>query len=355
GPVLWEVHTPALASEIDSRLLGGLPVGETLDQVSRVAKDQLLQGGYSAYWQAWIDSGVTVSSCTMGGLGSRPFSYDAAVADIGLMQALFDGSDRLLKVRSSDDARRAKAEGRNGIILNFQNTTHFDADLSRLETFFELGVRVVQLTYNSRNLVGDGCTERAPQGLTQFGKDVVRKMNELGIVIDLSHCSEPTVLDTLRVSSKPVMMTHIVCAAVHNHDRAKTDSAIRAVAEGAGHVGICVVPFFLTDDRVPSIQHWIRHLEHAVDLAGPTHVGIGTDWGSQPPGSLVAALNQEVLSLGFRAEHQVNWAASVDGFANWSEWPNLTRALVARGFSDGDIRGFLGENFLTVFGAATVA
>jgi membrane dipeptidase len=174
-------------------------------------------------------------------------------------------------------------------------------------------------------------------------------MNELGILVDLSHCSEATTLDAIDTSTKPVAITHSFCKALSDHDRGKSDDVIRALGEAGGYFGILTVPFFITTEPTATLDHFVAHFDRVVDLIGPQHVGIGTDWGVHFPKPLVDMLNEEMARLGFREEHRVDWGATVEGFRDWREWPNITRALVSRGYSDEQIEGFLGGNFLRVF------
>ncbi|HAZ32021.1 MAG TPA: dipeptidase, partial [Dehalococcoidia bacterium] len=246
------------------------------------------------------------------------------------------------------DIEQAKEEGRRAVILNFQNTTHMGTDLDKLGFFYDLGVRIIQLTYNMRNFVGDGCTERTDCGLSNFGIQVVKRMNELGILVDLSHCGHKTTMDAIEISIRPVAFTHAFCRKLRQHDRGKTDEELKALAEKGGYCGIVVVPFFLAKES-PSLDHFLDHLEHAIELMGIDKVGVGTDWGVVYPEPLRARLNEEVKRIGFREEHNVDWGAVTEGFNDWRDWPNITYGLVSRGYSDEEIKGILGGNFLNIF------
>jgi membrane dipeptidase len=191
--------------------------------------------------------------------------------------------------------------------MNLQNTTYIDDELDKLELFYELGIRIIQLTYNQRSLVGDGCTERNPSGLSYFGLQVVRHMNDIGVLIDVSHCSEPTTLDAIEVSQKPVAVTHSFCKSVFDHDRGKSDEVIRALGETGGYFGVLLVPFFLTNEVDANLKHFMSHLDRVVNLVGPEHVGIGTDWGKEIPPRLVDVLNKEMYRFGFREEHRADY------------------------------------------------
>ncbi|MGH2730196.1 MAG: dipeptidase, partial [Actinomycetota bacterium] len=337
-----------VSERIEAMVAANVPTGRILGVIDDIPQEALVRNELPEFWAGWAQSGVDVSSVTVGAFGERPFGYDNAVRDLAGWTRSFDLLPRFLKVIHPADAIRTKQENRHGIILNFQDTTHIGSDLDKLNFFYDLGVRIIQLTYNHRNLVGDGCTERSPSGLSLFGLDVVRRMNELGILVDVSHCGEPTTLDAIEASTKPVAVTHSFCRALSDHDRGKSDDVIRALGDAGGYFGVLLVPFFITADPVATLDHFVAHFERVVDLIGPDQVGVGTDWGARFPKPLIDLLNEEVRRLGFREEHRVDWNATVEGFRDWREWPNITGALVDRGYSDDEITGFLGANFLRV-------
>jgi membrane dipeptidase len=344
------VYTPEMLARIDELADAGAPSWQIVVDIEAMVHQALLRDGLPGFWEGWNRAGVDILSFTIGAFGKELFTYENAIRDLAMWTQVFDLlGDRLVKVLAAEDMRRAKADGRRGIILAFQNATHIGADLGKLDEFHQLGMRIIQLTYNSRNLLGDGCTERVKTGLSQFGVAVVERMNELGILVDVSHCSDATALDAIEASARPVAITHAFCSSINIHDRGKADEVLRAIGERDGYFGVCVVPFFITEDPSPSLAHWLEHVDRAVELAGAEHVGIGTDWGEVLPPRLRGVLDEEVRRLGFREEHRVDWAATLDGYRSWSDWPNLTQALVENGYSDLEVRGFLGGNFLRVF------
>lgn len=349
GPEGPAVYTPAMLARLDELESRQAPTGELVEAMTEMTHDALLRGELDDYWSGWKASGVDVSCLTIGvDWGPDPFTYEAAMRDLQRYSRLFSELDGFVKVTSAADFERAHGDGKAGVLLAFQNTTHFGDDLGTLERFFELGVRVIQLTYNDRNLVGDGCMESDPTGLSSFGGDVVRRMNDLGILVDLSHCSEPTSFEAVSASSTPVAITHAFARAVHDHDRGKSDELIKAVGAD-GYVGVVLVPFFLTSDPHVTLDHFLAHIDHIADLVGIDHVGIGSDWSPEFAPQIVRALNAEVGSLGFRTEHRVDFGAKIEGLHAWADWPNVTRALAAHGFSDDEIRGLVGGNFLRLF------
>jgi membrane dipeptidase len=176
-------------------------------------------------------------------------------------------------------------------------------------------------------------------------------MNELGILVDLSHCGTQTAWDAIRTSKKPVAFTHTFSKVLSMHDRGKTDDLLKAVAGTGGYVGVLVVPFFISDRPDVTLETAVDHVRHVVDVCGIDHVGIGTDWGAVFPTELADKLNQEMGEIGFRAEHRVDWNFHMPDYRSWRDWPNMTRQLVQRGFSDEEIQKILGRNFLRVFEA----
>jgi membrane dipeptidase len=179
------------------------------------------------------------------------------------------------------DIHDAKAAGRLGIILGFQDTVLFEDDLAGLDDFHEMGVRIVQLTYNVRNRIGSGSLVPEDTGLTDLGRESVARMDELGIVVDLSHCGARTTLDGIRASTNPVGITHSGCRAVFDHPRSKDDETLRAMADGGGVLGIYLMPF-LNPSGPPAAEDVLVHIEHALDVCGEDHVGIGSDQGIVP-------------------------------------------------------------------------
>jgi membrane dipeptidase len=185
-------------------------------------------------------------------------------------------------VRRHADIGRAKKEGTLGLILGFQNTDMIERDLARLDMFHRLGVRIVQLTYNDRNIVGDGCLEPGDAGLSAYGRQVVERMNALGIAVDLSHCGTRTTADGIAASAKPPLITHSGCREVYRHPRSKEDRELKAMADKGGVIGIYFMPFIGPGPGAPTIEMLLRQIDHAIKVCGADHVGIGSDLSTAP-------------------------------------------------------------------------
>lgn len=186
-------------------------------------------------------------------------------------------ADRFLKATSVADLDRAASSRKIGLLYYTQNATPIHDELVRLNTLYDLGVRIVQLTYNTRNLLGDGCLERTNAGLSTFGLAVVERMNAMRMLVDLSHCGEATTLDGIRFSSRPVAVTHAGCKAVFDHPRNKTDQTLRELAAKGGVIGIYQINPYLGPKERNNLDDYLRHVDHAINVAGIDHVGIGSD------------------------------------------------------------------------------
>lgn len=224
-------------------------------------------------------------------------------------------------------------------------------DLSLFDRAFDLGCRSAMLTYNRQDFVGAGCTERTNAGLSHFGKEVVAKMNDIGMIVDTSHCGHQTTLDACFFSSMPVTANHTGAQTLFNHDRAKSDEEIVAIAETGGLIGIYALPFFLAPVSVdPSFEVILDNIDYIADMVGWQHVGIGTDWPFMMSHDLAdATIGTQTAELGFRAEHGISNRRITQGYEDARDFINFTRGMMARGYTDEQIKGIIGENFLRIF------
>jgi len=309
-------------------------------------------------------SGVTCINVTVGPVGSRPEheALTGIVRDIAHWQREIDAHpDVLVQVRKAQDIAAVKATGRLGMIFGLQDGVAFHDDLTILDALRGLGVLIIQPTYNLRNLLGDGCLEPADAGLSRRGRAAIEKMNALGILVDLSHCGRRTTADATAASSKPVAITHTGCAALHDHPRNKTDEQIRAVAEKGGVVGIYVMPY-LRPKGQPTADDVVRHIEHAVQVAGEDHVGVGTDGSVSPveltPDFLKAfqemTAARKKSGIGAPGEDPDAYLFAAD-LNTARRFETLADLLSRRGYPDSRIEKILGANFARLFGQVWVA
>ena len=238
----------------------------------------------------------------------------------------------------------------NGVPVSSKGMSTAES-LLHISVFFNLGVRMMHLTYNRRNLIGDGCAETANGGLSDFGRQVIKEMNRVGVIPDVAHSGQRTSLDAALCSEKPVVASHAVAGGLSTHYRAKSDEVIRAIKKTNGYVGICAHPWFLQGDM--NIKAFLDHIEYVARTFGIDHVAIGTDHGT----SLAPVETAETMP-GFRPIWEQYWTrpGDVDGTMTmdqynsvaWTNWPLFTVGLVQRGFSDDEIRKIIGGNVLRV-------
>lgn len=298
-----------------------------------------------------VASGITGVNVTVSGGGQEPFA--ASVANIAEWLGRIDRwPDALLQVRTVADLERAKETGRLGLIFGFQDATALEQDLDRVALFQGLGVRIIQLTYNVRNLLGDGCLEPGNAGLSRWGHQVVERMDELGLIVDLSHCGQRTTADGIAASRNPVAISHSGCAALHPHPRSKHDAELRALAEKGGVIGIYLMPF-LTHPRAPTTADVVAHIEHALQVCGEDHVGIGSDLSITPidPTPEFWALHRSFIAqrkaAGIAAPGESpDMLFHVEELATPRRMERIADGLAARGHSDARIEKIIGGNFV---------
>jgi membrane dipeptidase len=299
-------------------------------------------------------SGLTAVNLTVNsdGIGSYTRNFEGAVAEIAYWNAQVAAHpDRLLQVRRAADIAEAKRSKRLGLIYGFQDAAPFGENLDRLDAFWNLGVRIYQLTYNKRNLVGDGCLEPGNAGLSAFGRKLVEALNARRALIDLSHAGERTTLDAVAASKAPIAISHTGCAALNPNPRNKTDNELKQVADKGGYVGIYLMPFLRAKGQ-PMAADLIAHIEHAVDVCGEDHVGIGTD-GSISPIAVTEKFKQDFAAQ-IQARRKAGISAPGEDPAVYTFLPDLNSAdrfariadlLSARKHSDARIAKILGGNF----------
>ena len=283
-----------------------------------------------------------------------------ALGDIAAMlKMLKKREDKLMPAVSTADILDAKKRGKIAVVFGFQNARPIETNLDYLYIFYGLGIRIIQLTYNERNFAGDGCLEPANGGLSRFGVKLVKAMNKLGILIDLSHVGEKTIFEAIEQSEHPVVFTHANPRARADNPRNKTDAQIKALAEKGGVMGlaaygpICWNP--QTDNR-PTLEDLIAHIDYVVDLVGIDHVGLGNDFPMGVPQAVIDQFIQYInthypqMSDGYNRVGGDTFKTRYPiGIEYFSKFPNITRALVKKGYSEEAIAKVLGGNFLRVF------
>ena len=287
--------------------------------------------------------GLTAVSCTC----SVWEGFRASMTNVARWKILFDkNADIITQVHTTEDIRRAKREGKVGIILSWQNTSGIEDRIEYLVLFRDLGVRVMQLTYNTQNWVGTGCWESRDGGLSDFGRDVIDEMNRLGILVDLSHVGPKTSDDAIRHSKKPVAVTHGCPAALLEHPRNKTDDQLRVLAEHGGFVGFATFTPFLPQGDSTTVDDCIVAIEHFINVVGEDSVGIGTDFTQDQDEAFFEYLGRDKGDGRKVTYGMAGVPPQPKGLERIADFGNLTSAMAARGWPESRIRKVLGENWL---------
>jgi membrane dipeptidase len=300
-----------------------------------------------------LASGLTAVNMTLGYVSGPMDPFEYTVASIGAWDRLLrERADHLIKVNSAADILRAKREGKVGVFYGFQNCVQLGDKPQRVDLFGDLGVRVIQLTYNLANTLGDGSMAPQNRGLTPFGRDVVERLNANRIMVDLSHSGERTCLDSITASKAPISINHTGCRALTDLPRNKTDAELRGVAQKGGFIGIYFMPY-LTLSGHATPQDVVAHIDHAVNVCGEDHVGIGTDGEVTAIDDLAAyrsRLAAEIAAraaagIGAKGERADTYPFVVD-LSGPDQFHKLARLLQAKGYSQRRIDKILGLNFL---------
>src|SRR5882757_1487572 len=334
---------PALGPWADSIIVNAL--GGLEDPNPKKSDERVMRDAHA--------SGLTAVNLTLGYVFGDMEPFETTVRDIAKTdsQVLADPKN-LLKVYTAADILRAKTEHKIGFIYGFQNAAMLGNDASRVEIFAGLGVRVIQLTYNGPNALGDGSMVAENRGLTPFGHDVVAQLNANHVMVDLSHSGQRICLDAARASKQPISINHTGCRALVDVPRNKTDEELRLVASKGGFVGIYFMPF-LNETSHASADDVVAHIDHAVNVCGEDAVGIGTDGSVTAIDDLkgymavLAQENADRRKAGISAPGEgpdiVPFVVNLRGVNQFYE---LAERLRQKGFSTGRVEKILGRNFV---------
>ena len=361
-------YSKNMAKKAKEMIKLGRSSGEIGDEMNRMRNTEIAtdKDTCDEYLGVWKAAGVTCASQTVAINNTLAEAVDEMARNKLRIDKLRDFEFEATCVK---DIKRAKREGKHAYLWNFQDSLPLgggidvDRELDNIDLFYGLGLRVIQLTYNRRNFVGDGCTERYESGLTDFGLLVIERMNKLGMLVDVSHCGYQTTMDAIEASKVPVAATHTICKKVYPHTRGKTDEEMKAIVERGGYVGICQLPQFIGGKG--TIKEFLDHVDHAVEVVGVDHVGIGTDmkYRSNEPQELINhrrpigasprvgrswwggfRRGEPFYSIEFTPEMTPD--ETTHGSLAWFNWPYFTVGLVTRGYSDQEIEKIIGGNFL---------
>lgn len=303
----------------------------------------------------YIDDGITAVNVTV---AHSPENFYRGIQKIVKYRKFIEeNSKELTLIEKIPDFTKAKNEKKLGVVFGFQDVMPIEDNLDYLDLYYNMGVRIIQLTYNSQNLVGTGCCELFYNGITYFGRKVIKRMNELGIAIDLSHCSDPTTMDAIKLSKKPVYFTHSSIRDLCNsYGRNKTKDQVVALAEKGGVIGITFFPSLVkmnnnTYEVLPStLEDVLDHMEYVINLVGIDYVAFGSDlcetWVEEkktPPDSSMRIwrpVRPDVYGKGPTEYYE----PYPKGLERHSKFLNLARGLLKRGYKENEIKKILGGN-----------
>ena len=354
GPVIPETLNNAIAEGASPEELQNLVEAETMLSALYDV------GSRTEYLEAWSVAGVDGIVQNAGEEGN---SVARLLKRLARFTHVTDGlRPTVSRAAVPADIESAHAEGRHSLYMTGNGVplagrfASAEEELQFIAVFFQLGVRMMHLTYNRRNLMGDGCAEASDAGLSDFGRAVIAEMNRVGVIVDVAHSGWRTSLEAAQASGKPMVASHTACAALREHHRGKPDDVLRAIANTDGYAGICCIPAFLGGRG--DISAFLDHLDHAIKLVGADHVAIGTDraWRTQANLDTTGS-----VSLPKRRKSWENYWPQDDPLFSpdwdlprqkqslaWTNWPLFTVGLVQRGHSDKTIRKILGANVLRV-------
>ena len=291
--------------------------------------------------ELYAESGVDFVSINVGMDANPPLDTIRVLS--AFRHAVLQREDRFVLARSAQDVLRAHETRRLAVGFDLEGTEPLDGSLDMIETYYDLGVRTMLIAYNEPNRAGGGCHGSPEVGLTEFGKAVVREMNRVGMLVDATHCSRRTTFDLFELSTAPVVFSHSVPVAVKKHPRNIDDEQMLACAETGGVVGINGVGIFLGDNDA-STESIVRAIDYAVQLVGAQHVGLGLDFvfdRTDLSAFVTGHSNTFPAGYGYREYGSLEFVSPI-------QLPEVTAALIGRGYSTGDVRSILGGNFLRV-------
>jgi membrane dipeptidase len=324
--LVFDMHSDIQCEVIRRRSLGETRV------LNRVFYEALRKGGVDAIWFSTPPHLMHYPSYRGDYLQAGMHCMDVTLTE------LEECSNHFLLATKARDVKEAKKSGKIGVFLGFEGADPIEENVGNLRNFYRLGLREIQLTWNYKNQVCDGIYERRNGGLTEFGKELIREMNRLGVLIDTSHINSKGLEDTIEMSTQPIYVSHTSSRALVDHPRNITDEQVRMIAKKGGVIGLCFLPQFISPENA-TVDHVLDHLDHFVGLVGSDHVGLGPDFIDYCLEIMQDALKGMAYDSGETFRYP-------KGAEDMTMLVNVTRGMVVRGYSDRDVENILGGSML---------
>ena len=281
-------------------------------------------------------------------------SFRETVANFSQWNKWFEAyPDRLMRGLSGDDVRHAHKSGKTAIIFGFQNCSPIEDDIGLIEICHQLGARFMQLSYNNQSLLATGCYEDEDPGITRFGKQAIKEMNRVGLVVDMSHSADRSTLEAIEISERPIAITHANPSWWHNARRNKSDEVLKALTASGGMVGFSIYPHHLHKGSDCSLSDFCEMIARAADAYGIEALGIGSDLCQDQPDSVVEWMRNgrwsKVMDYGEGSADAAGFPDQPDWFKTIDDFPNIAKGLAEYGFGEDDIAAVMGGNWLRFY------
>jgi len=268
-------------------------------------------------------------------------------------------SDLIMPVKSADDIRLAKQLGKVGIMFGAQNCSPIEDDIGMVEVMRELNLMIMQLTYNNQSLLACGCYEAEDSGVTRFGRQVIKEMNRVGMIVDMSHSAERSTLEAIEISERPIVISHANPNTFHMAKRNKSDRVLKALGASGGLLGFSLYPFHLKNGSDCTLNEFCEMVADTAELMGVDHIGIGTDLCQEQPHSVLEWMRNGRWSkdtdYGEGSKANADWPKPLAWFRDSRDFPNITDGLLARGFSPPEVTKIMGQNWLNLLDDGLIA
>ena len=280
--------------------------------------------------------------------------YDELLVEIKKWEKLFsDNSDLIFQGKDYNDIEKANLEKKTAIFFGFQNCSPIEDDINLVEKVHNLGCRFMQLTYNNQSLLATGCYEKIDSGVTNFGREAIKEMNRVGVVIDMSHSAEKSTFDAIELSDKPIAITHANPSFWHPAKRNKSNDLLKTLSESGGMLGLSLYPHHLKDNTNCTIESFCEMVAKTADIMDIKNIGIGSDLCLNQPDTIVEWMRNGTWS---KSKNYGEGSKNKPGFPNQPEWfqdargfENIENGLKKIGFSDTETHGILGNNWYNFY------